>query len=138
MDNIHTYKISCTSEQIKKAYSLGAPLMTFGYEDLGDIKDKVLKLNGQVELESTESGGILVAQVPTAEQMIGWLESEMGAELDVYRVFDLVLERTIKEFEWSFWVGGFYDCSNTVFKSRTDATLDAIDHVLDYLISKKN
>lgn len=103
---MNKYRITCTPEQVRKAYSLGAPLMTFGYGDLGDTKDAILRLNGQVEVGNTENGGILVAQTPTAEQMVGWLEDKMGVkDFCVCNYFDLDEVHSTASFEWSFDAG---------------------------------
>lgn len=134
---MNKYRITCTQEQVRKAYSLGAPLMTFGYGDLGDTKDEILRMNGQVEVGHTENGGILVAQTPTAEQMVGWLEDKMGVkDFCVCNYFDLDEGHSTEGFEWSFDNGRYFQ-SQKEFPTRQEATLDAIDNILDRLTSKQ-
>lgn len=133
---MNKYTIFCTKEQVKKAYELGAPIMTFGYGDLGDIKDKVLALNKQVELSTTENNGILVGQIPTAEQMISWLE-EQDVLCDVFPIGDfgndgfgmriMIKSRRRDRFE--------SDCKD--YSSRKEATFAAIDAALDFLLNIK-
>lgn len=128
---MNKYTIYCTEEQTKKAFELGAPIQTFGYPDLGEIKEKVLKLNRQAELYTTDDGGLMVGQIPTAEQMIGWLEergiwihfckSNQRPELLSYSISKL--NKPLKR----VFIGG-------EFPSRKAATLAAVDAALDYLI----
>lgn len=91
----------CTPEQTRKALELGAPL-------------KPYTANGYVE-----SG---CAEIPTAEQMIGWLEEcSMFCEIRHYEYF------------YHSYVNDTYLGH---FASRKAATLAAIDAALEYLSNK--
>lgn len=69
--------------------------------------------------------------LPTAEEMIGWLEDGVFREVNV------------QEFA-NYWEYSLYTSSDDVvdsrirhFHSRKEATLAAIDAALEYLMSKK-
>ena len=70
------YTINCTSEQTKKALALGAPIDHSGvpFEDLESL--------GYSEYYKTIIYGI----IPTAEQMIGWLEEQ--GEIVIIKKFE--------------------------------------------------
>lgn len=103
MNTMQDYTIHCTESQTKKALKLGAPLE---YKLIGIVKP------------------------PTAEQMIGWLETKIDNIDPVKR-------------EDGTWRYLFYPTksSHTIyggnFSSRKEATLAAIDAALDYLIKNK-
>lgn len=128
MKTISDYTIYCTSEQAKKAFELGAPIMTFGYPDLEDAKEEILKMNRQAELYQTENGGIMVGQIPTAEQMIGFLRSK-GFR---FKITDFK-EGTI----WRVVHGDWLDFNSNDGINPKEATLAAIDAALEYLTNKK-
>lgn len=100
------YTIYCTEEQTNKALELGAPLNTWGF-----AREPV---------------------IPTAEQMVGWLEEQEG-------VYDIHLLRTA-DGEWKYDVTTKCVSDNRMYgrcSSRKVATLAAIDAVLEYLTNKK-
>lgn len=119
---MNKYTIYCTKEQTLKALELGAPIKKAVYADFilyENIEYIVDKENGFVYL------------IPTAEQMIGWLE-----EKDI----------TVKIVKCDTrWFARPCSCKNTDFNrdgyfSRKEAILAAIDSALDYLtyLSKTN
>lgn len=127
---MNKYTIYCTEEQAKKALELGAPIMIFGYGDLGDAEDKILKLNKQCVIKRNSDNSIIVSFLPTAEQMIGWLGTQ-GLCLDV---------------EWSWngqstmWVWDNTEKERVYTSygnSHKETTLAAIDAALDYLLKNK-
>lgn len=100
------YTISCTEEQTRKALQLGAPLDTWGF-----AREPI---------------------IPTAEQMVGWLESQEG-------IYDIHLLRTA-DGEWKYDVTTKYVSDKSMYgkcRSRKAATLAAIDAALEYLKNKK-
>lgn len=116
------YEIRCTEKQAKKALELGAPLETRTnknpFVDVG-----FFNCRGQFVCESYD--------IPTAGQMIGWLESTIRiSDIDVYRGGSQY---------WTFSVTLF--CGNIIGKenyfTRKEATLAAIDAALNYLINRK-
>lgn len=107
------YIIYCTTEQTKKACELGAPITKI-------ILDK-------------ESGTKYF--IPTAEQMIGWLEEQD----EISDISILYLQHREK---WIYQVyvfdGGYIDVLNdNYFSNRKEATLAAIDVALEYLTNNK-
>lgn len=108
------YTIYCNEEQTKKALELGAPI-----EEFCGLRP------------TTPIDGILY-DIPTAEQMIGWLEEHWFEYVNI-----------------SYYVTGDYWCyygetkgghdsiggkvSRNHYSSRKEATLAAIDAALDYL-----
>lgn len=121
---MNRYTIHCTQEQTKKALELGAQIKRFRRSILA-AKD--------YELYKTELDWFYI---PTAEQMIGWLEEH--AEIDEVAVFKIFQTgKTV----WAFDLYGKdrdYLCeSDGLFSSRLSATLTAIDAALDYLIITK-
>lgn len=114
--NMEKYTIYCTLEQMKNALELNAPILR-RYID-----------NGQkcfyIDLESEFPPYI----IPTAEQMIGWLE-EKG--------INVVVEREYEHYIWKLWDGrcNILDMSELVwYDTRDEATLTAIDAALKYLV----
>lgn len=108
MKTISDYTIYCTEKQTKKALELGAPI-EYANNDYNE------------SLSPIEKG--LYAIIPTAEQMIGWLE-EQGLLFQTTKIGTLVLKE-----------------DNRVLKvctgSRKEATLAAIDKALEYLVDNK-
>lgn len=112
------YTIYCTEEQTKRALKLGAPIM-FHYDAV--TRDDIPHfIDGTIGKEWT------LYFIPTAEQMIGWLEEQEGIiAIETYRHCD-------------YWGYGViipltsYDATKH-FSSRKEATLVAIDVALDYL-----
>lgn len=97
------YIIQCTEEQIKKALELGAPI-----EDDGSF-----------------------LSLPTAEEMLGWLEEQYFNEIHV--------EQNARK-TWSYIM---YDKKDNCideqygYTTRKEATLAAIDAALEYLTKNK-
>lgn len=114
---MNRYTIYCTEAQTKKALELGAPILA----DTQEIK--FAGLNGlPFDIDRVV--------IPTAEQMILWLE-EQGILIDI----DTEWNKSVLVYVW--------DCENkslinNVFHgSRKNATLVAIDAALDYLSNNK-
>lgn len=114
---MNRYEIYCTMEQTAKAIELGAPIDKCFYSH--QVEDDAIKLPNRE---------LFFATIPTASQMIGWLE-EQGLHFDA---------------EWSCASRITMDVWNAEHKhvytnsdSRKEATLAAIDGALDYLIENK-
>lgn len=108
MDKYITY---CTPEQVKKALELGAPI--------------------KIECFSTATEDHWHEVIPTAEQMIGWLEENNIENIIVckkdggdygYTVYHTSHRKPLQR----FW-----------FSNRKEATLAAIDAALGYLTKNK-
>lgn len=100
------YTIDCTEEQTKKAIKLNAPISTWGF-----AREPV---------------------IPTAEQMLGWLEEIMGIS-----TFHINYYPVPKKYGYLIIA---IDCvleTGWLFNSRKEATLAAIDAALDYLLKTK-
>lgn len=107
---MNKYTIHCTEEQTKKAFELGAPIVILpNYEEY----------KGFPFVRHT-NGNEYPCAIPTAEQMLGWLE-----ERGLYIQIDNMASTVGVDFKT------IYDRIKT---SRKEATLAAIDVALDYLI----
>lgn len=113
---MNRYTIYCTPEQTMKALELGAPIQ---FASINDIR-----LGRYIEVESNnEAYGI-----PTAEQMIGWIEENKYMTIEVVRT--CVGYRYFAYFVVGREIGGRYD-------TRSEATIAAIDAALEYLSNNK-
>lgn len=118
------YTIYCTEEQTKKVLELGAPIMDYSmflYDR--DNEPKMIYKN--------EFGIDCFCHLPTAEQVINWLEG-----LDAIKGIVINL-RTSK---WYFAIltsKGIRGCEVFAYDSRKEATLAAIDAALEYLTNQK-
>ena len=117
---MNKYTIHCTEEQTKKALELGAPL---------------IKYNCYIHRFVNPCGvGKESYIIPTAEQMIGWLEEQENIK-------EVIIYCDVTGLNWSF--EGYKDNGNYAFvssnsyTSRKEATLAAIDATLKYLSNKK-
>lgn len=112
------FTIFCTEEQAKKALDLGAPILS----DTQEIK--FAGINGlPFDVDRVV--------IPTAEQMIGWLELNARiSDIDIYKSGSTY---------WAFFVTKFCGIieSKKEYFSRKEATLAAIDEALDYLVKIK-
>lgn len=108
---MNRYTIYCTPEQIKRALELGAPIeVDFQFNFKTAIINRIAYI------------------VPTAEQMIGWLE-ENG-------ILDIVISRRMspKTYGYTVWFSeNTFVQEKHSFTSRREATLVAIDVALEYL-----
>lgn len=108
------YTIPCTEEQATKAFELGANIIKVE-EDFNAVPTCYVDKSDDLY------------EIPTAEQMIGWLE-EQGILIDV---------------EMRTGIAYVYDRKNKVYvktitiPTRKEATLAAIDAALDYLSKNK-
>lgn len=123
--DMEKYTIYCTEEQTKKALELGAPI------EISDYEEKEANIFWKLKFLDLQNG--LLAEYPTAEQMVGWLE-EQGISVKAFC------------FSWCnenkpTWQVHAYNESTNFWneitfghsKSRKEATLTAIDAALDYL-----
>lgn len=124
IDKMNNYTIYCTEEQTKKALKLGAPIIKATYQN------KEPHVGVLVKLINKET--IYDYICPTAEEMIGWLESQK--EIDYIEIakgnyvgYGITWEYTVQTTD--------YDNSDfrNNFKTRKEATWSAIDAALEYL-----
>lgn len=107
------YTLPCTEEQTRKSLELGAPIekICFALTDAWQNK------------------------IPTAEEMIGWLE-EQGVYVETK-----VNQRTdgVTNFVYNVICGSYSSLNNEVifFDTRKEATLAAIDAALVYVRNLK-
>lgn len=121
METISDYTIYCTPEQTKKARELGAPI------EVKTIEEAPKDWQGKAYF----TGMATCAKLPTAEQMISWLEENNIETIIVckkdggdygYTVYHTSHRSPLQH----FW-----------FSSRKEATLAAIDAALEYLSNNK-
>lgn len=124
---MNRFIIFCTEEQTKKALELGAPIEL--ESEYYNPTENDFKLDNPIPCKSF-TNGYHYAKCPTAEQMIGWLET-------------IFKEVNIQEFA-DFWEYNIYFTDDDLdilhcehYSSRKEATLAAIDAALDYLKNKK-
>lgn len=127
------YTIYCTPEQTKKALTLGAPIEYANHFN-ACLPHKMIDFVG-------ESGKMECAEfvIPTAEEMIGWLE-EQGIHIEpeydlTHKYYDFCIldeNKPIDEDRTMFNV----EFGLPSYKTRKEATLSAIDTALECLINK--
>lgn len=117
---MNKYTIPCTKEQTKKAIELGAPIdySSVCYEGF-DIID-----------HNEDYSSVMYAIIPTAEEMVGWLETQY---VRVYA--QPYTDECDTKFKGKIHTIG--DCTVKISKSRKIAILAAIDAALEYLNKKK-
>lgn len=119
--NMDKYIIYCTPEQTKMALKLGAPIQLWkGFEATHTPTGSFIENN-------------VLYFIPTAEQMIMWLE-EQRILIEIY------YNSTYRHYNYCKKYGGYgnwgcalYDSYTHGFPSRKDATLAAIDAAFEYL-----
>lgn len=115
------YIIRCTSEQTKKALELGAPI-----EILPNYTEYRV-----FPLVKCKDGNDRPCIIPTAEQMLGWLE-EQGVSVEITMASQNIGYYSLNRIDRK----GAFDftgrCEKT-YSSRKGATLAAIDAALEYL-----
>ena len=107
------YTTYCTPEQTRKALELGAPIE---YASINEIR-----LERYISVNNEEYA------LPTAEEMIVWLEGQDGIE-------DITVCKT------GMWIWGKNHTlidGGPNYSSRQESSLAAIDAALNCLISKK-
>lgn len=132
MKSLDQYTIYCTAEQTKKALELGVPMQLF-WED---IKENFDMPYCEISPREDDELGIMCNYVviPTAEQMIGWLEEQ--------EAIDEIAPMKKGEY-WAYVVymtglrSDIESPKDTLYPARPEATLAAIDSALDYLIKNK-
>lgn len=116
------FTIYCTEEQTKKARELGAPI------EIKTIEEAQKDWQGKAFF----TGMATCAKLPTAEQMIGWIES--------FLTIQLLIEKQMGESgtRYRIWVrdeckpfSDIIEMHN--YPTRKEATLAAIDAALEYL-----
>lgn len=123
------YIIYCTGEQTKKALELGAPIYTTNehlYRHPHEYKYYV---------EVNIQGNFYAAKIPTAEQMLGWLE-EHGVVIDIlsHYIGCDEYEKSIYVYDW---MRNDEYTDDITYETRKEATIAAIDAALEYLIKNK-
>lgn len=117
---MNEYTIYCIEKQTKKALKLGAPIREVFY----DVQSpEIAKQYNLLIIDSK------LYCVPTAEQMINWLE-EQGVFISIVPDTD---ENTCANYVETKELS----LSNVVCSSRQEATLAAIDDALEYLMTEK-
>lgn len=126
------YANYCTEEQTKKALELGAPIDGISSSTKEDITTiQCVKLDTPIYTDVID-GGFDYAIIPTAEQMINWLESQDD-------IYDIRLLRFANG-DWKYEITTKHIPKNKTYsrcKSKKEATLAAIDAALDYLSNNK-
>lgn len=124
MNTISDYSISCTAAQTQKALKLGAQIDT-----IGCTRGEIPLLDDYVELVVMDDNTSIIGEIPTAEEMIGWLE-EKGIFIEIKRFlgrYTFILFKIYEHGEINFSIR----CQD--FPSRKETMLAAIDAALEYL-----
>lgn len=119
---MNNYTIYCTEGQVKKAFELGAPI---------EILPNYIEYRMLPFVKCTD-GNERPCVLPTAEQMLGWLE-EQKIFIFIAPCFDI-------NCSWHISSKGYnkygYTSDINICKTRKEATIAAIDAALDYLSKK--
>lgn len=121
MKTISDYSIYCTPEQTGKALELGAPLYLQSVDDDED------------SIEVVENSVYNYYEIPTAEEMIGWLEDQKYIS-SIEVSYQYMLNK------YCYYIFDNYGNdiesldSKIRFNSRKEATLAAINAALEYLM----
>lgn len=122
MKTMSDYSIFCTEAQTRKALELGAPI---------EVREFI---GGELDDDwCYDISTNYVCEIPTAEQMIGWLE-EQG------NISSISIETSENEIAWQ-WIIYFNDKSwlpwDAICNSRREATIAAIDAALEHLLNNE-
>lgn len=118
---MNDYTIHCTEAQTKRALELGAPI------EYAKVVDTI---NGNSIRIPEETGEFCL--IPTAEQMVCWMEDGLLEEVHIEQDIDGLWNYTIyKNGNDLFGISNLYP-------SRKEATLAAIDAALEYLENLKH
>lgn len=119
---MNKYTIYCTEEQTKKALKLGAPIeRTHSNPTMWFVYRYPKRFWVSTDDSKLDVG--YVVGIPTANQMIGWLE-EQGINIAICICADGTY--------YNFYHKGLMK----YYKTHKEATLAAIDAALDYLSKK--
>lgn len=113
------YTIYCTEAQTRKALELGAPI-EYG---------KYYQINAEI-LHKGKDGRYELYSIPTAEQVIGWLEEQEDID-------DILVAKSITTWYYDVCLTTAKSIRASKFNSRKEATLAAIDAALEYLNKAK-
>lgn len=124
---MNEYTIYCTEEQTRKALALGAPIEYAGIPNLHSPHKEIEFVGESGKMECAKFA------LPTAEQMISWLEEQ--------KVFVHIEPCVDISCSWRIASKGYnkygYTSDINVCKSRREATLASIDKALEYLTKRK-
>lgn len=126
---MNRYTIYCTEEQTKKALELGAPIKINYHPPFNG--ENFMWLSPPADAIAWNNSTNCL--IPTAEEMIGWLE-EQKIFVDIAPCFDISCSWRIESKSYNKYE---YTSDIKVCKTRKEATLAAIDAALDYLIYKQ-
>lgn len=137
MESISDYTIYCTPEQTRKALALGAPIEL--ESEYYHPTENDFMLDNPIPCKYFTTG-YHYAKCPTAEQMIGWLEEQMGIttfHINHYSAcknegygYLIISKESVLECDAEN--EGMY-----LYPSRREAALAAIDAALEYLSNNK-
>lgn len=112
---MYQYTIYCTEEQTKKALELSAPI---------EVSQRIEKVVNRKYFSDLSDFTFTI--IPTAEQMLGWLEVQ-GFHFDFeYMTMTCCMVQYNHEY-----------INNPICGTRKEATLAGIDAALEYLTNKK-
>ena len=116
---MNEYTIYCTKMQAMKAFELGA--------DLTPCRDA--KKNFIIASSRFNSRWDEKYLIPTAEQMLGWMEEQIN-------VREICIRR-YSNWCYQIYIDPHFHLEQNGFNSRKEATLAAIDAALEYLSNQK-
>lgn len=131
---MNRYTIYCTEEQARKAFELGAPISVNKYTDIREARKAIREFeNNNIQyalIDNFQQPGeywCKLMPLPTAEQMIGWLEEKglcISIEYNTTNRYAVSLE-------------GLFGYIPLGIDSRKEATIAAIDAALDYMTKER-
>lgn len=121
---MNRYTIYCTPEQTKKALELGAPIR---FASINDIR-----LGRYIETECDKE----TYEIPTAVQMVGWLNIEKKIFVEVRPYVSICHEDKYDSTLINLCNGHMLNVKQGCNNSK-EATLAAIDVALEYLTNNK-
>lgn len=144
---MNRYIIYCTPKQTKIALELGAPIEIEDtrdrysflpqYSDSTGCRSKKFE-DAYKDCYCDETSAYLI---PTAEELIGWLEAECGViDFNAGRDMDFTKDDDFDFIDTYCYSVSFEDkhkCTGSEFSTKKEATIAAINAALEYLIRIK-
>lgn len=127
---MNRYTIYCTEEQTRKALELGAPIEANKDYSNGNLPETLCVYGDIVKKDAYGIGECTILHIPTAEQMLGWLEEQIN-------VREICIQR-YGNWWYQIYIDPYFHLEQQGFNTRKEATRAAIDAALEYLSNQKS